>query len=53
YTFCIVEHDMDLIARLCNPVIVLVEGRVLTEGPFGEVGNDARVIDAYFGGAAA
>ena len=53
YTFCIVEHDMDLIARLCNPVIVLVEGRVLTEGPFSEVGNDARVIDAYFGGAAA
>jgi branched-chain amino acid transport system ATP-binding protein len=51
YTFCIVEHDMDLIARLCDPVIVLVEGRVLTEGPFSEVSNDARVIDAYFGGA--
>jgi len=51
YTFCIVEHDMDLIARLCDPVIVLVEGRVLTEGPFAQVSNDARVIDAYFGGA--
>ena len=51
YTFCIVEHDMDLIARLCDPVIVLVEGRVLTEGPFSEVSNDSRVIDAYFGGA--
>ena len=51
YTFCIVEHDMDLIARLCDPVIVLVEGKVLTEGPFSEVGNDPRVIDAYFGGA--
>ena len=50
YTFCIVEHDMELIARLCDPVIVLVEGRVLTEGPFSEVSNDARVIDAYFGG---
>jgi len=50
YTFCIVEHDMDLIARLCDPVIVLVEGRVLTEGPFAEVSRDARVIDAYFGG---
>jgi branched-chain amino acid transport system ATP-binding protein len=53
YTFCIVEHDMDLIARLCNPVIVLVEGRVLTEGPFAEVSRDRRVIDAYFGGGAA
>ena len=51
YTFCIVEHDMELIARLCDPVIVLVEGKVLTEGPFSEVGNDPRVIDAYFGGA--
>ncbi len=51
YTFCIVEHDMDLIARLCNPVIVLVEGRVLTEGTMREVSNNPRVIDAYFGGA--
>ena len=53
YTFCIVEHDMDLIARLCDPVIVLVEGKVLTQGPFSEVGNDLRVIDAYFGGGVA
>jgi branched-chain amino acid transport system ATP-binding protein len=53
YTFCIVEHDMDLIARLCDPVIVLVEGKVLTQGPFSEVGNDSRVIDAYFGGGVA
>jgi branched-chain amino acid transport system ATP-binding protein len=53
YTFCIVEHDMDLIARLCDPVIVLVEGKVLTQGPFSEVGNDPRVIDAYFGGGVA
>jgi branched-chain amino acid transport system ATP-binding protein len=53
YTFCIVEHDMDLIARLCDPVIVLVEGKVLTEGPFSQVSNDNRVIDAYFGGGVA
>ncbi|HSF96882.1 MAG TPA: ABC transporter ATP-binding protein [Thermohalobaculum sp.] len=50
YTFCIVEHDMDLVARLCDPVIVLVEGAVLTEGPFAQVSQDSRVIDAYFGG---
>jgi branched-chain amino acid transport system ATP-binding protein len=53
YTFCIIEHDMDLIARLCDPVIVMAEGRVLTEGPFARVADDPRVIDAYFGGAAA
>ncbi len=53
YTFCIIEHDMDLIARLCEPVIVMAEGRVLTQGRFDEVADDPRVIDAYFGGAAA
>lgn len=50
YTFCIIEHDMDLIARLCDPVIVLASGRVLMEGSMEEVRRDARVIDAYFGG---
>jgi branched-chain amino acid transport system ATP-binding protein len=50
YTFCIIEHDMDLIAELCDPVIVLATGRVLTVGTMAEVRADERVIDAYFGG---
>ena len=50
YTFCIIEHDMDLIAELCNPVVVLAAGRVLTVGTMAEVRADERVIDAYFGG---
>lgn len=50
YTFCIIEHDMDLIAELCDPVIVLAGGRVLMEGSMEEVRQDASVIDAYFGG---
>ncbi len=50
YTFCIIEHDMDLIAELCDPVIVLATGRVLTVGTMDEVRADERVIDAYFGG---
>jgi branched-chain amino acid transport system ATP-binding protein len=50
YTFCIIEHDMDLIAELCDPVIVLAAGRVLTVGTMDEVRADERVIDAYFGG---
>lgn len=50
YTFCIIEHDMDLIAELCDPVIVLAAGRVLTTGTMAEVRADKRVIDAYFGG---
>jgi branched-chain amino acid transport system ATP-binding protein len=53
YTFCMIEHDMDLIAELCDPVIVLAEGRVLTRGTMAEVRADERVIDAYFGGEVA
>jgi branched-chain amino acid transport system ATP-binding protein len=50
YTFCIIEHDMDLIAKLCNNVIVLNEGQILMQGAMETVRNDERVIDAYFGG---
>ena len=53
YTFCIIEHDMDLIAELCDRVIVLAEGKVLVSGTMAEVRSDARVLDAYFGGGAA
>ena len=53
YTFCIIEHDMDMIARLCSNVIVLAEGQVLMQGNMQEVRNDERVIDAYFGGGVA
>lgn len=50
YTFCVIEHDMDLIASLCNPVIVLAEGTVLTEGTMDEVRANPQVLDAYLGG---
>ncbi len=50
YTFCIIEHDMDLIASLCDPVIVLAEGTVLTEGSMKEVRSNPEVLDAYLGG---
>ena len=50
YTFCIIEHDMDLIANLCDPVIVLAEGSVLMEGSMDVVRKDPRVLDAYLGG---
>ncbi len=49
YTFCIIEHDMDLIARLCDPVIVMAEGTVLTQGPMDEIKRNDAVIEAYLG----
>jgi branched-chain amino acid transport system ATP-binding protein len=49
YTFCVIEHDMDFIARLCNPVIVMAEGHVLAQGTVDQVKNDERVIEAYLG----
>jgi branched-chain amino acid transport system ATP-binding protein len=49
YTFCVIEHDMDFIGRLCDPVIVMAEGKVLAEGSADEVRNDERVIEAYLG----
>ena len=50
YTFCIIEHDMDLVADLCQKILVLSEGKVLTEGTMSEVRDDERVVQAYFGG---
>ncbi len=49
YTFCVIEHDMDFIARLCDPVIVMAEGRVLAQGTVDQVKSDERVIEAYLG----
>ena len=49
YTFCVIEHDMDFIGRLCDPVICMAEGKVLAEGTVEEVKNDERVIEVYLG----
>ncbi len=52
YTFFIIEHDMDLIAELCEPVIVMAQGSVMRTGSMDELRNDPRIIEAYFGGPA-
>ena len=49
YTFCMIEHDMDVISLLCDPVIVMAEGTVLTQGSAPEIRSDERVIEAYLG----
>ena len=50
YTFLLVEHDMDLIMENCERVIVLHQGRILTEGTPAEIQADEEVIEAYLGG---
>ena len=49
YTFCMIEHDMDFIARLCDPVIVMAEGRILAQGSAETVKANEQVIEAYLG----
>ena len=49
YTFCMIEHDMDFISRLCDPVIVMAEGGVLAQGSADDVRNNEEVIEAYLG----
>jgi len=49
YTFCMIEHDMDFIGRLCDPVIVMAEGFVLFEGKVEDAKKDEKVIESYLG----
>jgi len=49
YTFCMIEHDMDFISRMCDPVIVMAEGSVLFQGTPSEVKKNEKVIESYLG----
>ena len=49
YTFCVIEHDMDFISKLCDPVICMAEGKVLAQGTIEEIKDNESVIEAYLG----
>jgi len=49
-TFCLIEHDLDYVSKLCDHVLVMAQGTLLTEGTVDDVRRDDRVIEAYFGG---
>jgi len=49
-TVFLIEHDMDLVMRVCNPVLVMANGTLLMEGTPEEVRQDPRVLTAYLGG---
>jgi branched-chain amino acid transport system ATP-binding protein len=48
----LIEHNMEMVSRLCGRVVVMAAGRYLTEGPPAEVARNPAVVDAYLGGAA-
>lgn len=49
YTFVVIEHDMEFIGRICDPVICMAEGKVLAEGTLDEIKANEQVIEAYLG----
>ena len=49
YTFVVIEHDMEFIGRICDPVICMAEGKVLAEGTLDEIKANEHVIEAYLG----
>jgi branched-chain amino acid transport system ATP-binding protein len=51
--FLVVSHEMAVVRRLCSRVTVLIEGRVMAEGPLDEVAARPEVISAYLGKALA
>ena len=49
YTFCMIEHDMEFIKQLCDPVIVMAQGQVMATGTAEEIMQNEAVIEAYLG----
>jgi branched-chain amino acid transport system ATP-binding protein len=50
YTFCIIEHDMEVVMGVSDTIVVMNDGKRLTAGDPEAVRNDEQVIDAYLGG---
>ncbi len=50
-SFLLIEHNMDMVMRLCNPVLVMAQGQLVMQGEPEAVRNDPRVIEAYLGDA--
>ena len=48
-TFLVIEHNMDLVMGVCDPIVVMMQGRVVCQGSAAEVRSDPRVLDAYLG----
>jgi branched-chain amino acid transport system ATP-binding protein len=49
YTFCMIEHDIEFISKICNPVIVMAEGTILMKDTISKVKTNKKVIEVYLG----
>jgi neutral amino acid transport system ATP-binding protein len=49
-TVVFVEHDMDVVMEISDWVVVMAQGRIISEGPPDHVASDRTVIEAYLGG---
>ncbi len=49
YTFVVIEHDMNFIGKICDPVICMAEGKMLAEGTLDQIKANPQVIEAYLG----
>lgn len=52
-TVLLIGHEMELVMDVCDPIIVLDRGKVLTEGTPEQVRGDKRVLEVYLGGTTA
>jgi ABC-type branched-subunit amino acid transport system ATPase component len=49
-TMLMIEHELGIVERMCDQVVVMAQGRVIAEGPMGDVARRAEVLDAYLVG---
>jgi ABC-type branched-subunit amino acid transport system ATPase component len=48
-TFLVIEHNIDLVMRVCRPIVVMAQGKLIYHGDAAGVRQDRRVLDAYLG----
>jgi len=49
HTFLIIEHDMDVVMSICDPIMVMAQGRLIYQGDAAGARSDPGVLDAYLG----